>query len=301
MNSNPQPSAPSNLPYIGRFAPSPTGRLHFGSLVAAVASFVDAKAHQGRWLVRIEDLDPPREVPGAASDILHTLEAFKLHWDGDVIYQSDRSARYQSAIQQLQQQQLIYGCRCTRKQIRQSGGVYLNVCRDQQWPITNDSAIRVKQSAHPSDFADPIMGALQESPDKQREDFIIRRRDGLFAYQLAVVCDDIDQGISCVVRGADLLDSTPKQLRLFQLFNHPPPEYLHIPLAVNQNGDKLSKQNYAPAILPVQAQDQLFQALCFLGQKPPAELKTNSCEQMLRWAMDHWQRSAIPKTPAINV
>lgn len=301
MNNHPHTSTPSTPLYIGRFAPSPTGRLHFGSLVAAVASYVDAKAHQGQWLVRIEDLDPPREVPGAASDILHTLEAFKLQWDGEVMYQSQRSERYQSIIQQLQEQQLLYGCNCTRKQIRQSGGVYLNVCRNQQWPITNDSAIRVKQSQHPPEFIDPIMGPLQESPEKQREDFIVRRRDGLFAYQLAVVCDDIDQNISCVVRGADLLDSTPKQLRLFQLLNQTAPEYLHIPLAVNQQGDKLSKQNYAPAIQPEQAQEQLFQALRFLGHCPPSEFKSESCEQTLSWAIEHWQRQSIPRTLTINI
>ncbi len=285
--------------YRGRFAPSPTGLLHFGSLVAAVASYLDARHHQGQWLVRIEDLDPPREQPGAADNILKTLESFGLEWDGSVLYQSSRLNRYAEQLEYLKSQNAVYACQCTRKQIRMSGGVYRNHCRTRGLPFTGSVAIRTIQQNADSSYRDPIQGLLELDNDRANEDFIVKRRDGLFAYQLAVVVDDIDQNINQVIRGADLLDSTPKQQRLFQLFGHDSPMYKHLPLAVDAQGNKLSKQNYAPAIEAKRATEQLLVALEFLGQSPPKELFSSDCATVLAWAAEHWNWRSIPRKHAL--
>lgn len=282
--------------YCGRFAPSPTGRLHFGSLVAAVASYLDARAHNGKWLVRIEDLDPPREQPGAAKDILKTLESFALYWDESVEYQSNRHHIYEHRLEQLITQQRVYACHCTRKQIRAAGGIYQNLCRERQHSLQGSVALRFLQQHPITEFNDLIQGEVSFPIQLMAEDFIIKRKDGLFAYQLAVVSDDIAQGINCVVRGADLLDSTPRQMALYQCYNLQPPEYLHIPLAINPDGSKLSKQNYAPAINSEQAQLQLLAALNFLGQ-PTTDLSSNAtCAEILQHAVKTWSRQSIPRT-----
>ncbi len=285
--------------YRGRFAPSPTGPLHFGSLVAALASYLDAKANNGQWLVRMEDLDPPREQPGAAQNILDTLAAFQLHWDETVMFQSTQHSRYQQRLDELVTQQKVYACQCTRKQIKAAGGIYPNSCRDKQLAITPDSPLRVRQPSTATEFQDGIQTAqspnsLSIDPQKYQEDFVVKRRDGLFAYQLAVVVDDIDQAITHVVRGADLLDSTPWQLTLFDYFAAPAPQYFHIPLVSGADGQKLSKQNLAPAIDAQQAQSLLVDALHFLAQKPPENLKRASCHSILEWGVAHWQLSKIP-------
>ncbi len=287
------------MTYIGRFAPSPSGPLHFGSLIAAVGSYLRARAQQGRWLVRIEDIDPPREQPGAAAQILRTLEHFGLHWDDEVIYQSQRHERYQAILDELYQQGKTYHCHCTRAQIQAAGGFYPGTCRDKQYPALN-AAVRLRVDAPCLSFHDQLLGLIEVEPRLASEDFILKRRDGLFAYNLAVVIDDADCGITEVVRGADLLEPTVRQITLYQQLGWAVPAWLHLPLALQQNGLKLSKQNHAPAIdeLPVVA--TLCQALLFLGQTLPDDTADMSAESLLRWAVEHWQLSSIPTIASVS-
>ncbi|WP_144393102.1 tRNA glutamyl-Q(34) synthetase GluQRS [Pleionea sediminis] len=294
-----QPQSPTRTitePYRGRFAPSPTGPLHFGSLIAALASYLDAKANNGNWLLRIEDLDPPREQPGATNKIIKTLESFGFQWDEAIVYQSQRHQRYHEILNELAAQNATYACYCSRKSIREMGGIYLNHCRAINKISNQPHAIRLKQSSTPLPFEDPVQGKLEQSDQQALEDFVVFRKDDLFAYQLAVVVDDIDQRINCIVRGADLLDSTPKQLRLYQLLNATAPSYLHIPLVLDSSGSKLSKQNYAPAIKPRDASNNLYRALQLLGQNPESQLQSATCEEILAWGVNHWQWERIPKT-----
>ncbi len=279
---------------IGRFAPSPSGPLHFGSLVAAVGSYLIAKSTGGKWLVRIEDIDPPREVAGAADVILRQLEAFGFEWDGEVLYQSTRLARYEEILNDLKQQDLVYACDCTRKQIfaQREDRIYTNVCADKNLAAikNNDLAWRMRHGTAPQDkggysFQDHIQGHCQFDQSIYDEDFIIKRKDGLIAYQLAVVVDDIDQGINQVVRGLDILDSTPRQLRLYEALGATPPEYYHLPLALDKNGDKLCKQHGAKAIEPENASDLLIRALEFLGVESSIEIK--SPKEILDYAIDN--------------
>ncbi|MBN0989203.1 tRNA glutamyl-Q(34) synthetase GluQRS [Amphritea pacifica] len=284
--------------YTGRFAPSPTGPLHFGSLLAAIASYLDARAHKGRWLLRIEDLDPPREVEGASDSILKTLEQFGLHWDGEVIRQSDRYAIYSDILSQLIQNDAAYRCGCSRQQIRKrSGGLlYDRYCRNNPPATDTHCAIRSRcDQDHP--FYDRIQGHQQFS--NQVEDFVIFRRDGFFAYQLAVTIDDAAQQISHIVRGSDLLDSTPKQIQLQQQLGYPQPVYAHIPVATNIRGQKLSKQTLAPALDEGQALQLIIRALDFLGQQPVAELTDSNIEECLSWASAHWDITAVPNQTGI--
>ncbi|MBE0365236.1 glutamyl-Q tRNA(Asp) synthetase [Pseudoalteromonas ulvae UL12] len=284
--------------YRGRFAPSPSGPLHFGSLIAALGSYLDAKAHQGKWLLRIEDIDSPRVVPGASDSILRTLDAFALHWDETVVYQSQRHELYQHTLIQLHQQHAIYACQCTRKQIKASGGVYSNQCRDLSLDLKTN-ALRLKQQHPVTDFIDRIQGPIHVSSDFANEDFIVKRRDGLFAYQLVVVLDDIDQGITDIVRGADLLEPTVRQISLYQLLNQPVPQFAHLPLAVTEPGFKLSKQNHAPAVDNQNPSPALVAALAFLGLQLPKELHSSSPETILSWAIAHWHIDDIPKQTEI--
>ncbi|WMS89168.1 tRNA glutamyl-Q(34) synthetase GluQRS [Pleionea litopenaei] len=284
--------------YRGRFAPSPTGQLHFGSLVAALASYLDAKSQQGQWLVRIEDLDPPREIAGASDDILRALEVFQLEWDESVLYQSRRHGRYQDILDSLEQRQLTYHCQCTRKTLAEHSGHYPNLCRDKNLQLS-EPAIRLKHLFPVHHFDDRLQGRIHLPTQGEAEDFILRRRDGLYAYQLAVVVDDIDQGITHIVRGADLIDSTFKQAQLYHYLNHLVPHYLHLPLAVNSAGHKLSKQNYAPAVLEQSAPQAMSNALMFLGQPLPKELHLAPCQEQLVWATQHWSLDKLPKKRAI--
>lgn len=270
--------------YVGRFAPSPSGPLHFGSLVCALASYLDAKHHRGQWLVRIEDIDPPREQPGASDAILSCLVTHGLHWDQEVRYQSQRSNAYNRLLEWLSQQGLTYRCTCTRKRLAPLAGCYDGKCRtlcDVQAP----AALRLKVSNLPDQFAhlapqvkfvDRIVGSIEEDLTKSSGDYVIHRKDGYFAYQLAVVADDIDQGITHVVRGADLLDTTAKQTYLYQLLGAHPPRYAHIPVILDQNGNKLSKQNHAPALDLQKASRNVHEALLALGISLPhaADSKT---------------------------
>ena len=289
---------------IGRFAPSPTGPLHFGSLIAALASYCEAKTQGGKWLVRIEDLDKPREVAGAADHILKTLETFGFEWDGEVINQSHRNPLYQEALNQLQAASLIYKCDCSRKEIADSadhgidGLIYPGICRHKE-AIRTPSASRVIVDSKPIFFTDAIQGSIEQTLAQDVGDFVLKRADGLYAYQLAVVVDDFEQGVTHILRGADLLNSSPRQIYLQQLLHYPTPEYAHIPIANNANNEKLSKQTLAPAIDGSQASTVLKQALAFLGQDPPMDLIQCNPTEILQWAKQHWDIKKIPHQRSI--
>ncbi|QUM83754.1 tRNA glutamyl-Q(34) synthetase GluQRS [Moritella sp. 28] len=284
--------------YVGRFAPSPSGPLHFGSLIAAVGSYLQAKSNQGTWLVRIEDLDPPREITGAAANILTTLDAFGLHWDGDVIYQSQRTSAYQEAIAQLNQQGLTYYCHCTRKQIQAQGAFYQGHCKHKQLTADN-AALRVTTTVPVNHFMDELHGKIDIEKALAAEDFIIHRKDGFFAYNLAVVVDDIYQGITQVVRGADLIEPTGRQLYLFEQFSQPAPSYLHLPLVSNADGSKLSKQNHAPGLDISQAKALLIDAFRFLALPVCNELQDLSVPHLLQWGAEHWSVKNLPRQKSI--
>ena len=305
--------------YVGRFAPSPTGPLHFGSLIAAVASYCDAKTNQGQWLLRMEDLDKPREMTDAASDILRTLEAFGFEWDGDIVYQSQRSNIYQNYLQHLKRNGSVYACSCSRKEIADSsvlsgvdGAIYPRTCFNKTFNLNtreNDAAASQMDIAswrmHVDDvcviaFKDAIQGNISQQLSRQVGDFILKRKDGIFAYQLAVVVDDFEQGVTNVVRGADLLDSTPRQIYLQQLLGFKTDDfnqinYAHVPVAVNAQGEKLSKQTLAKALDTTRANIELFKALSFLGQHPPLAIKNATLNEVWRWALANWQLDSVPK------
>lgn len=287
--------------YIGRFAPSPTGPLHFGSLVAAIGSYLDAKHHQGKWLVRIEDLDTPRTVSGAAFGILGMLETYGLQWDGDVIYQSRRTTAYEDTFHQLKDAGAVYPCACSRKEIADSalqhGGelVYPGTCRNGvvQGKDARAWRVRVRVNDICIAFNDRLQGNIAQGLASEVGDFVVLRADGLFAYQLAAVVDDAAQGITDVVRGADLLYSTPRQIYLQQLLGMTSPNYMHLPVAVNAQGQKLSKQNLARPVDENNAAATFLDALVFLRQQPPAELRQGSVGQIRDWAITNWQTSVL--------
>ncbi|WP_439133231.1 tRNA glutamyl-Q(34) synthetase GluQRS [Pseudomaricurvus sp.] len=289
--------------YIGRFAPSPTGELHRGSLLTAVASYLDARQQQGQWLVRMEDLDPPREQPGAADSILRSLEAHQLYWDGEVMLQSQRLEAYQQALEQLEQQGLTYPCNCTRQRLKSlpQTPAYDGHCRRHP-PHKPPYAIRVEVpdgQAGLMSFEDGFQGWQEEQLSDSVGDFVILRKDGLFAYQLAVVVDDIAQGITHILRGSDLLDSSGRQLYLFKQLGQTPPQMAHLPVIVNSDGQKLSKQTFAEPLDSRHAPDNLFLALQQLGQNPPAELR-GDCAELLEWSIPRWDRNQVPKGMAIQ-
>lgn len=288
------------IPYIGRFAPSPSGPLHFGSLVTALASYLDAKAHGGQWLVRMEDLDPPREQPGAATAILHCLEAHGLNWDGEVIYQSQRHQAYQNCLESLVSRHWAYPCGCSRQDLSNMGGIYNGHCRNHPVNLAQPYSLRLKlydiegyTSADEIHFHDLIQGPQAQNLRTQAGDQIVKRRDGFYAYQLAVVVDDIAQGITHVIRGADLLEVTGRQLFFFELLGAGRPAFGHVPLAVQENGQKLSKQNHARAIDVNAASRNLWRGLEFLGQNPPADLADASTSEILDWGLHYWHRNKI--------
>ncbi|MBV7598348.1 tRNA glutamyl-Q(34) synthetase GluQRS [Aeromonas sp. sia0103] len=289
---------PLSRPYVGRFAPSPSGPLHFGSLVAALGSFLQARAQRGRWLVRIEDIDPPREMAGASELILHTLEAHGLHWDGEVIYQSRRHARYDEIIERLYRAGDLYWCRCTRREIMAGGGFYGGHCRELGLAPAGCAA-RLRQRHPVYHFDDALQGRIAVPAALAEEDFIVRRRDGLYAYNLAVVVDDMDSGISEIVRGADLLEPTVRQIALYQTLGAGVPDWVHLPLAVLADGNKLSKQNHAPALSLDEVRPALWQALAFLGQCPPPELRSCRLEEIIGWGIEHWRLELVPRQPKI--
>ena len=293
-------------PVRGRFAPSPTGPLHFGSLVAALGSYADARNCGGEWLLRIEDLDPPREIPGAADDILCVLEAFGFEWDGVPAYQSERVELYQNALARLAAAGKTYACACSRREIADSSvagidgsQVYPGTCRRGLAPGRTPRATRVRVDAQAVEVDDAVQGCVRQTLERDVGDFVLRRADGCFAYQLAVVVDDAAQGITAVVRGADLLDSTPRQIFLQRLLGFSTPAYLHLPIATNAAGEKLSKQTLAKALDRAQAGATLTRALDFLGQHTPADLAGASAREVLSFAIAHWNRDRIPRLRAI--
>lgn len=285
--------------YTGRFAPTPSGYLHFGSLVAALASYLDARSVGGKWLMRMEDLDPPREVPGAQAGILQTLEAYGFEWDGELVKQSDRHEAYQAIIHRWFNQGLAYACTCSRKQLEGYNGIYPGFCRN-AGHSPEDAAIRIRVPELEYHFEDRVQGEFRQHLGRDAGDFIIRRRDGFYAYQLAVVLDDGWQGVTDVVRGADLLDSTPRQLYLQELLGLPQPRYLHVPLITQPDGHKLGKSYRSPPLPPGQATPLLLRGLRALGQKTPAELDNARPREVLDWAIAHWDANSIPHLGAIE-
>ena len=290
-------------PYVGRFAPSPTGPLHFGSLLAAVASCLEARQKGGRWLVRVEDIDPPREQPGATATILTALERYGFEWDGPVSYQRTSLPAHQAAIDTLVAAKQAYRCSCSRKDLADVaqgplGTIYPGTCRTRCH--ATETAIRVRTNDHPVAFVDGLQGPQAQRLESESGDFIILRRDGLIAYHLAVVVDDYAQQITEVIRGIDLLDSTPRQIWLQRLLGYPTPSYLHIPVAIHPDGRKLSKATGASGILPGHPRRTLVAALGALGQKPPADLRTSSLADIWAWAGDHWRMRVLEGRAAIS-
>lgn len=302
MNREADPGTPR---YRGRFAPSPTGPLHFGSLVAAIGSYLDARSRQGDWLIRMEDLDPPREVEGAADLILFTLDSLALGSDQPVMFQSTRADAYQETLERLERDGLIYHCGCTRKEILAAavrtvyGPIYPGTCRDGLPPGRKPRSVRVRTRDEPVGFEDRLQGPFHQNLADQVGDFIVRRSDGLTAYQLAVVVDDADQGITDIVRGSDLLDSTPRQLQLQRYLQLPEPRYLHLPMAVDAAGDKLSKQTFAPAVDPHQGAVLIESVLRFLRQPLPGDFSDGTLDDCWRWAIDHWDPALLPGKQAL--
>ncbi len=292
-------SIPAVVPYIGRFAPSPTGPLHFGSLVAALASFLDAKANQGRWLVRIEDIDPPRIQPGATKEILQALENHGLHWNDEVLYQSDRVSLYKEALTELLQKKQAYYCDCSRQSLKDYPK-YPGFC-SQNITKSDNSAIRVRTGDEPVTFEDGVQGIQKQQLSKDIGDFVIFRKDGLVAYQLAVAIDDAQQKITKVVRGCDLLDSTFRQIHLQRLLKLRTPAYAHVPVILGTDGQKLSKQNYAKPLNQNSNSDNLIRALKALALDPPSELLNAPPSELVQWGVVNWNINRLPRKFAINV
>ncbi len=289
----------------GRFAPSPTGPLHFGSLVAAVGSYLSARAQAGVWRVRMEDLDPPREARGAADDILRTLEVYGFEWDGEILYQSRRRDAYEAALDALRQQGALYACGCTRKEIADSsvhgieGPVYPGTCRAGLAAGRSARALRVRTDKATIEFDDRVQGRQRSQLESEIGDFVVRRADGFHAYQLAVVVDDAEQGITEIVRGADLLTSTPRQIHLQRLLEVSTPSYLHLPAVLNAQGEKLSKQTRAEPLARTNPVPVLWQALAFLGQCPPPEWQAATRADFWAAAIVRWSEATIPRDSGI--
>ena len=300
-------NAKAVLKYRGRFAPSPTGPLHFGSLVAAVGSYLDARSQGGEWLVRIEDVDGPRTVPGAADDILRTLEGFGFEWDGEVLVQSRRLDLYHAALVRLQLDGLVYPCACSRSEIAAAtaqksidgGLLYPGICRAGLAGERAARAWRLRVTDREFAFVDRVQGASRQNLEREVGDFVLLRADGQYAYQLAVVVDDAEQGITAVVRGVDLLDSTARQMWLQECLGLPTPSYAHLPVVVNSAGEKLSKQTLAPEIDPALGSALLASVCAFLGHPPPAELCNAPLSEFWCWAISSWSMERVPKARAI--
>jgi glutamyl-Q tRNA(Asp) synthetase len=301
-NGQPARSAPPWGAYVGRFAPSPTGPLHFGSVVAALASWLDARAASGRWLLRIEDVDTPRVVAGSAERILQDLDRLGLEWDGETVWQSQRTGLYRQAFERLVTTQQIFGCACSRREIgdsqlaRDGSRRYPGTCRHGLLPGREARAWRVLTAPGDICFDDALLGLQCEDVERDVGDFVLLRGDGVFSYQLAVVVDDEAQGVTDIVRGADLLDSTPRQIYLQRLLGYRTPNYLHLPVATNPAGEKLSKQTFARSAALSSPSELLHASLAFLGQEPPPDAAGESVRTLLDWALAHWDRRRIPAT-----
>ena len=290
--------------YRGRFAPSPTGPLHFGTLVAAVGSYLEARTRGGAWLVRIEDPDPPRVVPGAAEEMLRALQAFGMSWDGTVVRQSARLPAYHNALHQLRSKGLVYACACSRREIADSaisgieGFVYAGTCREGLLQGRRARVQRVVTRGAVIAFDDALQGRIEHDLEKDIGDFVLYRSDRVYAYQLAVVIDDAEQGITDIVRGADLLDSTSRQIHLQRLLGLATPRYAHLPVVVGETGEKLSKQTLAAPVDPGRPVAVLSAALAFLGQQPPDRLARGTLPEFWQWAMSNWNLERVPRVRA---
>lgn len=287
---------------VGRFAPSPTGPLHFGSLVAAVGSYCLARRQGGVWLLRMEDLDPPRVVPGAADDILSALENLGLHWDGEIVWQSQRTEAYLAAVERLRGKGLVFDCACTRKEIilsaphpGEEGPIYPGTCRKGLPAGRKPRALRIEVPEEQVHFCDGVFGPVQQILADAVGDFVLRRADGLFAYQLAVVVDDADAGINQVVRGADLLSSTPRQIFLHACLGSPVPEYIHLPMVLGSHGKKISKRHGSVALdCKADASGLITRSLTLLGQNVPKMLSGAPPAELLLWAVQNFETRSIP-------
>jgi glutamyl-Q tRNA(Asp) synthetase len=285
--------------YRGRFAPSPTGPLHFGSLIAAMASYLQARSHGGSWLVRIEDIDPPRELPGADHDILASLAAHGFEWDEEPLWQSTRQEIYDAALTDLLQRDLGFICRCSRKQLQKQartgplGLIYPGTCSTKHYPADTSRALRLRCPADPTSFSDLLQGDQRLDLRQELGDYLLRRGDGRVAYHLAVTVDDALQGITEVVRGSDLLLSTHCHIHLQRQLNYSTPGYVHVPVATDESGTKLSKQAHAAALDSDDARLNLLRGLRFLGQNPPNTLKTTSIAGIWRWATENWSLTPL--------
>ena len=281
--------------YIGRFAPTPSGPLHFGSIIAALASYIDARAMQGKWMLRIDDLDTPRVKPGSVDSILSTLECLGLEWDGDVVHQSTRLEHYLENLERLQENGMLYPCYCPRKLTRDK--IYPGTCRYAPQSTQRRHALRIKTTDDTVTYQDRVAGAYQHNLFQDTGDFIVFRSDNIFAYDLAAALDDNGLEISHVIRGADLLDSTPKQNYLQKMLGIKIPVYGHIPVATDKHGRKISKRDGATDVkLQKQPTAILIDALQFLGQEVDPALQQSNCNTVLEWAIDHWDLSRIPRT-----
>lgn len=297
---------PHDTVYRGRFAPSPTGPLHFGSLVAALGSYLDARAQGGQWLVRIEDVDTQRTVSGAADLILRTLADFGFEWDGEVAVQSRRLDLYHAALVRLQLDGDVYPCACSRSAIagatsrRSVDGalLYPGTCRSGLAAGSAARAWRLRVPDRAIGFVDRVCGPASQNLAREVGDFVLLRADGLYAYQLAVVVDDAAQGVNAIVRGADLLDSTARQIYLQERLGLPTPSYAHLPLVVNEAGEKLSKQTHAAPVSAAQGSAPLAAAMRFLGQTPPPELHGAPPDEFWRWAIGAWSMARVPAARA---
>ncbi|WP_028533888.1 tRNA glutamyl-Q(34) synthetase GluQRS [Paludibacterium yongneupense] len=290
-------------PYCGRFAPSPSGLLHAGSLTTAVGSYLEARCRNGIWRVRIEDLDPPREIPGASRAILATLEACGLYWDGEVVYQSRRHGLYREALERLIAEGHAYACNCSRREIALAaragvdGMVYPGFCRSGMRAGREAHAWRLRVPEQEIACVDRLQGDCRQQLARDVGDFVLLRADGCWAYQLAVVVDDAEQGINDIVRGSDLLVSTPRQLWLQHCLAYARPGYCHLPLMVNAAGEKLSKQTLAPAISRDAARDELWRALSRLGHEPAADV--GGLDELWAWAFANWRLAQVPAGPVV--
>ena len=283
-------------PYIGRFAPSPTGPLHFGSLYTALASFLQARSQLGLWLLRIDDLDTPRNRKGSADSILKTLEVFGLHWDDSVVYQSQYLDVYHEILDKLIKEKLIYPCTCSRKALT---AVYSGVCRDKRTLPKNPYSLRIKTDNSIISFKDELQGLISHNLAEQHGDFILKRKDQIIAYQFAVVIDDDRQNINHVVRGYDLLDLTPRQIYLQQILGLVTPDYMHVPVIIDEQGYKLSKQTRATAVDIKNPHEVIFELLTLLKQNPPGELQHAPSTELLSWAIEHWNPALLKNCRAI--
>ena len=286
-------------PYVGRFAPTPSGPLHFGSIIAALGSFLQARKYQGTWLVRIEDIDEPRTKPGADKLILEQLERLGLQWDDDIVYQSERISRYQLALKKLESKHLVFPCSCSRKDT--GNKPYSGTCRKALTDNKTNQSLRVLTNNELIKLNDLLQGDYSQRLESDVGDFIIKRADGYFAYHLAVVIDDAEQSVTEIVRGLDLLDSTPRQIYLQQLLELSTPSYLHLPLAIDFSGNKLSKATEAEAANTNDPVTTLIHALNFLGQTPPPALAKSNTSTVLEWAIENWEIKNIPSKKEIRV